>query len=203
MTQHTIYFGNTAVIITANRDWPDATRLYADESMSVSRAKVIKKVETSKYVAIITPNPELTFSLLSREFKWVEAAGGAVEDDLGRLLMIHRRGVWDLPKGHVDSGEEGCEAALREVEEETGIRAEIIGNEPLAVTLHAYNTYGEWELKRTSWWRMRPTGGKLRPQEEEDIARAEWCDTNSVEHNICFSFETIKRVVEALRSKQQ
>lgn len=197
---HTIYFGNTAVIITSKHDSLNASVLYVDENMSVSRAKVIKKVETSKCVVIITPNPDLTLDLLSREFKLVEAAGGAVLDSRDRLLMIYRRGAWDLPKGHIEPNEECRTAALREVEEETGIRAEIIRNEPLAITLHAYDTYGQWELKRSYWWPMRAIGGELLPEHEEDIARVEWCDQEAVERNICNTYETIKLVVAALKA---
>ena len=57
----------------------------------------------------------------------VEAAGGAVVRDDGAVLLVHRPGYddWTLPKGKLDPGESFEQAALREVEEETGIRCRL------------------------------------------------------------------------------
>ena len=57
----------------------------------------------------------------------VEAAGGAVVRDDGSVLLVHRPGYddWTLPKGKLDPGESFEQAALREVEEETGIRCRL------------------------------------------------------------------------------
>lgn len=164
----------------------------------VSRAKVIKKVDIDKFVAVIAENPEASFRRFAGEFVAVEAAGGAVLNDRGELLMISLRGRWDLPKGHIEEGEESSVAALREVEEETGIVAEIVGTEPLATTYHAYDTYGRWELKRTEWWQMRQRGGELCCQREEGIAAAVWCTPKECGERLKMSYPTIKMVVEAL-----
>ena len=51
----------------------------------------------------------------------IEAAGGLVVNAAGKLLVIERLGVWDLPKGKLESGETAQVAALREIEEECGI----------------------------------------------------------------------------------
>ena len=61
----------------------------------------------------------LTF--LKRRMRWVRAAGCVVHDDAGNMLLISRNNRWDLPKGKVEPGETLLQAALREVEEETGI----------------------------------------------------------------------------------
>jgi 8-oxo-dGTP diphosphatase len=57
----------------------------------------------------------------------VEAAGGVVFDDEGRVAIVHRPRYddWSLPKGKLDPGETFEEAALREVEEETGLRCAL------------------------------------------------------------------------------
>jgi 8-oxo-dGTP diphosphatase len=54
----------------------------------------------------------------------VHAAGGVVLDEDGRVVLVHRPRYddWTLPKGKLDPGESFEEAALREVEEETGLR---------------------------------------------------------------------------------
>ena len=193
---YTIFFGESELLIT--RDMPSERYEIVDAEVfnSFSQAKIVKKVETSKYVAVVTPSPELAFEALRTEFKWVEAAGGVVTNVAGDLLMIHLRGRWDLPKGHVESGESSREAALREVEEETGIRAEAVGDEPLVCTYHTYNTYGTWELKRTTWWAMHSIGGKPKAQSEEGITSAEWCERATLHKRLKTTYPTIKRLVE-------
>jgi 8-oxo-dGTP diphosphatase len=54
----------------------------------------------------------------------VRAAGGIVVDDAGRILLVHRPRYddWSLPKGKLEDGESWEDAAVREVEEETGLR---------------------------------------------------------------------------------
>ena len=193
---YTIFFGDSELLIT--REMPSERYEIVDAEVfnSFSQAKIVKKVETSKYVAVVTPSPELTFEALRAEFKWVEAAGGVVTNVAGDLLMIHLRGRWDLPKGHVESGESSREAALREVEEETGIRAEAVGDEPLVCTYHTYNTYGAWELKRTTWWAMHSEGGKPKAQSEEGITSVEWCERATLRERLKTTYPTIKRLVE-------
>lgn len=198
---YTIHIGSAQVIIATSAPTSEYATLRVDDKMSISRAKVIKKVEIDKFVAIITPVPELTFRLLAEQFFVVEAAGGVVESDGGELLMIRLRERWDLPKGHVEAGESGRIAAVREVEEETGVVAEIVDNEPLSVTWHAYDTYGRWELKRTEWWQMRAVGGALKPQADEGISVARWCDRAMVGECMKETYNTIKLVVATLHSK--
>jgi len=60
-------------------------------------------------------------------FKFLEAAGGIVENAAEEILFIKRLGVWDFPKGKIEKGETAEKAAIREVEEETAVdRLEII-----------------------------------------------------------------------------
>jgi 8-oxo-dGTP diphosphatase len=62
----------------------------------------------------------------------IQAAGGVVSRDDGRLAVVHRPRYddWSLPKGKLDAGETFEEAALREVWEETGLRAELVRELP-------------------------------------------------------------------------
>lgn len=111
-------------------------------------------------------------------FKIVAAAGGVVYNSRGELLCIHRLGKWDLPKGKIEKGESNAAAAVREVEEETGI-SNLEIKDQLETTYHIYlSPYnGKWILKPTYWYRMHYDGnGTLIPQEAEDITKAEWVD---------------------------
>lgn len=202
MESYAIYFGNREVVITTEPPSPNYATIEVDTTLTVSRAKLIKKVETDKFIAIISPAPAITFAMLSLEFKVVRAAGGVVCNDSGALLMIRSREHWDLPKGHVESGESSSEAALREVEEETGIRGEIIDSRPIMTTWHAYDTYGQWELKSTEWWAMRSIGGELSAQRDEGITEVVWCSREQLAERLKSSYATINEVVKRYLSKE-
>ena len=83
------------------------------------------------------------------------AAGGLVTNPQGQILWIFRRGFWDLPKGKLDEGETIQTCAVREVEEETGIK-NIRLHELLKFTNHTYfDTHLNQEVvKRTYWFHM-------------------------------------------------
>lgn len=109
-------------------------------------------------------------------FKIIEAAGGVVYNPKGKALMIFRRGFWDLPKGKIDPGETPEQAAVREVQEETGLNEVELGDF-LTKTYHTYRTpKGKRILKRTYWYKMKTKENDLTPQTEEDIEMAIWRD---------------------------
>ena len=113
-------------------------------------------------------SPDVLSAALCRTFVMAPAAGGVVIDE-DRIAAIERNGVPDLPKGHVEEGEDTAAAALREVEEETGMK-ELSILRPLPSSWHCYLYEDEWRLKQTSWFLMEtPDDSTLRPQREEDI----------------------------------
>lgn len=103
-------------------------------------------------------------------FRPAPAAGGVVVID-NQFVAIERFGIPDLPKGHIEEGESPETAAMREVEEETGItELEII--DELPATWHCYQLNGVWTVKKTSWFLMETSSGmKNVPQTEEGISR--------------------------------
>ncbi|MFT4762059.1 MAG: 8-oxo-dGTP pyrophosphatase MutT (NUDIX family) [Paraglaciecola sp.] len=107
-------------------------------------------------------------------YKIVAAAGGVVYNEKKEVLLIFRLDSWDLPKGKIDHGESREDAAVREVQEETGIQNIELGDF-LAISLHTYkNRKGKRVLKPTYWYRMTTTDTDLTPQLEENIEKAEW-----------------------------
>lgn len=109
----------------------------------------------------------------------IHAAGGVVEASDGRVLLIFRNGVWDLPKGKMEEGESIEEAAIREVEEETGLTGIRIVRS-LGETIHTYVLEGV-QVEKTTWWFLMhlPTKGvpepnDLSPQIEEGITAIDW-----------------------------
>lgn len=186
-----------------SRFTPDATWFawHLSSLDEVSRAKVLFFLEIHNKVAIISDEPEAAYCRLAEEFAFVEAAGGVVVNGEGAWLMIRRNGRWDLPKGRVEEGEPYDRCAAREIEEETGVAAEVL--HPLCKTLHSYySPYTErWELKRTHWYLLRATeNNPLQPQTEEGIDEVAWCNRTEVEAHLEQSFPTIRAVVEAMRA---
>src|SRR4051794_19530784 len=97
----------------------------------------------------------------------VRAAGGVVVRD-GTVAVVHRPRYddWSLPKGKLDRGETWEEAALREVEEETGLRCRL-GEELSPVSY----TDRKGRSKLVRYWLMEPEGGMFAPSEEVDEVR--------------------------------
>jgi 8-oxo-dGTP pyrophosphatase MutT (NUDIX family) len=137
------------------------------------------------------------------DYVFVQAAGGAVTDEQGRLLVIRRLGTWDLPKGKVDPGEGIPEAALREVNEECGLSELRITGE-LPCTWHTYERKGRQHLKRTDWYLMRGSSTEaLVPQHEEDIEEVRWMTTAEVQAMKVDTYPSLLPVVQAWEARQR
>lgn len=130
----------------------------------------------------------------SKRFKEISAGGGLVSDGQGRYLLIYRHNIWDLPKGKLEEGEAIEDCAVREVEEETGIRG-IERGKLLCITHHTYRLNGEPCIKHTFWYEMTCTqAGELVPQTEEDISRAEWVATEDLPSKLVSTYPSILEV---------
>jgi 8-oxo-dGTP diphosphatase len=99
----------------------------------------------------------------------VRAAGGLVVRD-GKVLLVHRPKYddWSFPKGKCDDGESDESCALREVEEETGLRCELL--EEIGETSYVD---GKGRPKVVRYWRMRALDGAFAPHGEVDEIRWE------------------------------
>lgn len=127
-------------------------------------------------IEVIHSNIEELREAVTECFKNVPAAGGFVKNFDDEVLIMFRRGKWDLPKGKIDKGETPEDAALREVQEETGLDRLLIRKE-LGSTYHTYWMKGKHVLKRTYWYEMKHVSreaAKLIPQIEEDIVEVKW-----------------------------
>lgn len=194
----TVYFADKAVAFTTEEPGGVHCCLRLAAGERVSRAKILKILETQNSIAVVSSEPDAVFAAFASEFASVEAAGGIVVNDRGEWLMIHRNGRWDLPKGHLEPYETLEACAVREVAEETGVRGARVVR-PLCDTLHGYNLYGKWELKRTHWYELRVEGrASLVPQTEEGIDTVMWCPPGSVRENLRMTFPTIRRVAACM-----
>jgi len=133
-----------------------------------------------------------------KKFTVIQAAGGLVTNVNDEILMIFRRGKWDLPKGKLDKGETLEHCAVREVQEETGLQ-HITLQKPLAPTYHTYHESGKFILKESHWYSMKVNGKQsLVAQAEEDITEAKWVKKSALPELMKNTFPSIKDVLGSL-----
>ena len=136
-----------------------------------------------------------------KKFTLILAGGGIVKNSENKILMIFRRGKWDLPKGKLDKGEKIEDCAIREVEEETGLK-DVQLNFPLLVTYHTYHEGTKFILKESHWFTMIVTAEqKLTPQTEEDIFDIKWIGPGEVNSYLPKSFPMVSDIIEAAKQR--
>ena len=182
---HKIYFEKRCMIICPPEEQamadPNAILFNIGSSADIHALVEMMEVSNSLYrVYIPTDNVESTYRMICAEFREVNAGGGLVANRRGDYLLISRNGLWDLPKGHQDPGEDIRVTALREVQEETGID-QLQLRDLICITDHCYRRDGIWHLKHTWWYDMLYTDPTdLTPQREEDITKASWVAKSSL-----------------------
>ena len=154
----------------------DEKNIAYEDFTTIEMALDILENSSCQSVNLYGEDPDKIWDDFHDSFTNIEAAGGIVKNDENKILFIHRLGKWDLPKGKLEPNESLENAAVREVEEETGIEnlklQNFIGS--------TYHTYREREnnaqiLKTTFWYLMKSTDSKeLIPQTEEGITKVEW-----------------------------
>jgi ADP-ribose pyrophosphatase YjhB (NUDIX family) len=143
---------------------------------------------------------EKLWGAFQEQHTFVQAAGGCVTDEQGRLLAIHRLGLWDLPKGKVEKGEKLDEAAVREVQEECGLQ-EVKLIKHICDTWHTYERKGRQHLKRTDWYLMRGNSAEaLVPQLDEDISEVRWMAVKEIPAMRAATYPSLRKVIDAWES---
>src|ERR1043166_3932939 len=142
-----VFANNKTICFTSNiMDFPQKqdsmlVRVHSlDEIQMVYQELVTKSQFIELY--FYHENEKLMQITFTSFFKVIEAAGGLVKNNKGEYLFIFRKGKWDLPKGKIDKGESVSAAAIREVEEECGVKKLSIRKE-LPPTYHTYQQDGK------------------------------------------------------------
>lgn len=139
---------------------------------------------------------EASFKAYTKDKIIIEAAGGLVFNEKNEILMIFRKGYWDLPKGKLDEGETLEACAVREVQEETGLN-NIKLCEFLTTTYHTYLLNEQSILKPSHWYKMEHWGNEtLIPQIEEDITEIKWVSNVEAHELKDKMYPTISIIVE-------
>ncbi len=125
-----------------------------------------------------------------------KAGGGLVYNDKNEVLFIFRNKKWDLPKGGIEKGEAIEDTAIREVEEETGVKDLKIVRK-LNKTYHIFKRNGRYKLKITHWFEMKTSfSGKMTGQADEGIEKVEWVKQEAIPACLTNSYENIKLLFE-------
>ena len=173
-----VFFNQKPIVLTTNipPTEEDSPFFY----VKFTNKKFIIQVLKSKKVKMLYlyhPKEDKLFHYFFCIFKLVEAAGGLVRNlKTNNFLFIFRNKKWDLPKGRINKNEEVKNAAIREVEEETGVEnLSII--KPINTTYHIFKKNRKYRLKKTFWYLMETDySGELTPETKEGIERAVWVD---------------------------
>ena len=130
-----------------------------------------------------------------KKFTFIQAAGGLVTNEKDEMLLIFRRGKWDLPKGKLNKGEKMEACALREVEEETGLRNVTIETS-LPATYHTYHEGARYVLKESNWYKMKVSGEQqLVPQTEEDIQEIKWVSKHDLKNYFSNAYPSVVEIL--------
>jgi ADP-ribose pyrophosphatase YjhB (NUDIX family) len=196
---HKIYFEKRCIIICPpdEQALADPNAILFNIGSSADIHNLVEMVEVSESlhrIYIPTDDIDSTYKAICAEFLEVNAGGGLVSNRRGDYLLISRNGLWDLPKGHQDPGEDIRVTALREVQEETGID-DLMLRDLICMTDHCYRRDGIWHLKHTWWYDMLHTDpSDLTPQREEDISKAAWVAKSSLPAFLVNTYPSIAEV---------
>ena len=107
-------------------------------------------------------------------------ASAVVRDDAGRILLLRRGddGTWALPAGMIEPGEQPAEAVVREIFEETGVRAEVQRLAGVGIHSTVYPNGDRCEYLAV-WFRCRAVGGEARPDGDESLEVA-WFEPDAL-----------------------
>lgn len=192
----TIYLNERPLILCPRqRDIPanykDAPVCPNPDAAAISQTLLaLENGEISSAVFVQADTKRLLEAIKSH-FSVFVAAGGLIVNPEGEILLMFRRGKWDLPKGKQDEGESLEACALREVQEETGLHQVSLG-EKITETFHYYSLKEKKVLKHAHWYKMQFSGTELTvPQIEEDITDIQWIKPENLGKYLKYSYQNI------------
>ncbi|MBR47386.1 MAG: NUDIX hydrolase [Flavobacteriaceae bacterium] len=173
-----VFFNQKLILLTTDIISPkeDSPFFYVKFTNKKFVVQMLKSKKVKMLYLYHSKEDKLWYYFLNM-FKLIEAAGGLVRNlKTNHFLFIFRNKKWDLPKGRINKNEEVQKAAIREVEEETGVENLSI-TKPLNTTYHIFKRNRKYRLKKTFWYLMETDyNGELTPEIKEGIEKAIWID---------------------------
>ena len=206
--EYKIFYNDRVIILTGKitKSFEKNDGLFYKYQKKEELMELVNAFENFSHVStlyVLHDEIDLLLEHIKSGYYIVEAAGGLIRRNDGKLLAIFRRGKWDLPKGKVEKGEFYQQTALREVKEECGLgNIEII--KKLPDTYHTYIEKGNKILKRTIWYEMLLKDDEQPiPQAEEDITEVKWFDRQTINEVIKNTYDSLKEPIIALLSPEK
>lgn len=148
---------------------------------------------------VLAPDPEQAMFAFFSGFKFLQTAGGLVQNaHADAFLWILRFAHLDLPKGKIEKGEGTIQAAIREIEEETGLEGQFELLDTLSCTYHVYKMKGRSILKQNHWFRFRFFGAALlQAQAEEGIEAVFWLSDSEWRSRLAETYPGLRELLTA------
>ena len=202
MSKFKVFFFGNVLVLTDTPDFHRKTTIiYKYSRIENLKDFLFGYVEkcNDHHIRILCNNKEQCWADFQTLFEVRRAAGGLVVNGDGNYLFIRRQGKWDIPKGHIEPGEQSRECAVREVMEECGVGALEI-EKPICTTYHTYYIGSQPILKSTDWYLMR-CGNNIEttPQTEEDITETVWVAPSNIDNLLKDSFSSIPEIFKQLK----
>lgn len=199
-----IYFNNKPLFLCDSIDSDLEPYIHHDDAVFIDELNahtvktMIHEMQQEKVHAGVFFHPDMQElkHAFFKKFTLITAAGGLVYNPAKEILMIFRRGKWDLPKGKLDPGETLEACAVREVQEETGLK-HVKLLKPLCITYHTYHEGSRFILKDSHWYMMETGADEvLVPQTEEDIQETRWVNNAGVKQLLKDCFPSVADVLK-------
>jgi ADP-ribose pyrophosphatase YjhB (NUDIX family) len=189
---YTIFVGDKPIILTTKIEKETNFKSFLLKTVNIGKVIYLLNKTKLEQVHLIHHNADTLLKHFLKLLPVVYAGGGKVVNDAGEVLFIYRNDKWDLPKGKTEKNESIQQTAMREVEEETGVK-DLTVTETLPITYHIFKRNGKHKIKVTYWFEMKTSyNGKLLPQEKEGITKVKWLDEKSAERALENSYANIR-----------
>ena len=190
-----VFVGDKPIVLTTEIEKETNFKNYLLKSVNIT--KIIRELNRTDLaeIRLIHDNKDKLLKRFLKLLPNVTAGGGKVFNSKGEVLFIYRNNKWDLPKGKAGRREPIDQAAVREVEEETGVKNLKI-TKPLEMTYHIFKRNGRYKIKITYWFEMHTSyDGELIPQENEGITKVQWLNPVAAAEALENSYANIRALV--------
>jgi ADP-ribose pyrophosphatase YjhB (NUDIX family) len=169
-----VFVNDKPIILTSEISVEKLYKTYPLKYVDLPKVFRDLKRKAIEGVFLYYKNEDKLLKKFLKKFPNVIAGGGKVYNEKGKVLFIFRNDKWDLPKGRIENNETIEEGAIREVEEETGVK-DLTITKPLEITYHIFKRNSRYKIKITHWFEMHTCyNGELRPEATEGITKVKW-----------------------------
>ena len=190
-----VFVNDKPIILTSEVSEDKLYKTYPLKYVDLPKVVRDLKRKAIKGVYLYHRNEDKLLNKFLKKFPNVIAGGGKVYNDKGKVLFIYRNDKWDLPKGRVENKESIEEGAIREVEEETGVKGLTI-TKPLETTYHIFKRNGRYKIKITYWFEMYTKyNGELIPETSEGITKVKWLGKKKQAKALGNSYANIRQLL--------